>query len=324
MGADVDTETQPARASRDALFEALVNVIADWGAGAAAELRPLLATLLADVTADELALFRQRLEGTGHDWSYNPADPLARRISRAMMERVLAPGSALDGAAALEAARREPSVLVGNHLSYIDVNALDALLSRGGHGDDAERITTLVGPKVFTDPIRRLASLCFGTIKLPQSPSRASGEAVMSARDVARLARQTMATAKERQRAGDHLLVFPEGSRSRNASLQPCLAAVARYLEAPSALLVPFGHTGCERLMPIGDEHVHAAEVRVRLGGPVRIAELLEACGRNRQRVADVVGFLVADLLPPSYRGAYTHGVGELERAREIATALAG
>ena len=47
-------------------------------------------------------------------------------------------------------------------------------------------MTVLVGPKVYMLAVRRLASLCFGSIKIPQSQSRASGEAVMPRREVAR------------------------------------------------------------------------------------------------------------------------------------------
>ena len=62
----------------------------------------------------------------------------------------------------------------------------------------ADRMTVLVGPKVYMLPVRRLASLCFGAIKIPQSQSRASGEAVMPRREVARLAMQTLQSVAQR------------------------------------------------------------------------------------------------------------------------------
>ena len=66
-------------------------------------------------------------------------------------------------------AASRPVFLVVNHLSYVDANVLDALLVSSGQRAVADRMTVLVGPKVYMHPVRRLASLCFGAIKIPQS-----------------------------------------------------------------------------------------------------------------------------------------------------------
>jgi 1-acyl-sn-glycerol-3-phosphate acyltransferase len=238
------------------------------------------------------------------------------------MSRVLQPGSEIQNADALATARDRSAVLVGNHLSYIDVNVFEYLMDRASFGDVAERLTTVVGPKVFTQPIRKLASLCFATVKLPQSTSRASGEAVMSAREVARVARRTIRTALERLAQGDVLLVFPEGSRSRSGGLERCLAAVARYLESPDTWVIPWAQTGCERLFPINDDQVHPATVVAHVGAGFPAALLFERCRSRRQLVADVIGVRIAALLPERYQGVYAVGAGEFDEAREIADAL--
>jgi 1-acyl-sn-glycerol-3-phosphate acyltransferase len=305
---------------RAAFFDGMAQLLAAWGAGSLDALRPAVAEELADFSDAEIASHLERMETTGSDWGYFPADPIARHISRASLSQVLGKGSRVDDVDAVGAARRSPAVFLGNHLSFVDVNVLDYLMADSGYSDVAQSITTLVGPKVFATPVRRLASLCFGTIKLPQSTSRASGEAVMPPREVARLARRTIATAHQRQARGEHLLVFPEGSRTRTGGLQRCLAAVARYLET-DALMIPWGHTGNEHLMPLDDDRARpGTEVRVRIGKPVPTTELFEACRRNRQLIADVAGFLISDLLPQDYRGSYAGATAELREAREIAT----
>ena len=96
-------------------------------------------------------------------------------------------------ASALDFARSQPVFFIANHLSYIDANVIDALLVDAGYAEVANGLTVLAGPKVFALPIRRMASLCFGAIKMPQSQSTASGEAVMPRREVARLALATLA-----------------------------------------------------------------------------------------------------------------------------------
>ena len=55
------------------------------------------------------------------------------------------------------------------------IEAVDALAS--GDAALANRLTAVAGPKVFTSRERRFSSLCFGTIKVPQSSEVASGEA---------------------------------------------------------------------------------------------------------------------------------------------------
>ncbi len=84
-------------------------------------------------------------------------------------------------------------MVVANHLSYSDANVIEVLLQQSGGGEVADRLAVVAGPKVYSDLSRRFSSLCFGTIKSPQNEGVSSGGAVMSARDVALAARQTIA-----------------------------------------------------------------------------------------------------------------------------------
>ncbi len=307
---------------RSSFVRLLGGILAEWGAGSEDELTASFAAELEDASDAELAETVGRVATTGGDWGHHPGDPIARRVSRLTMERVLEPASAVDGDEALKTAASRPVVFLGNHLSFVDVNVLDYLFAMAGHGDTAEKLSVVVGPKVYAKPIRRLASLCFGTIKIPQSTARASGEAVMSPREVAKLARRMLDAVMQRQQLGEHLLVFPEGTRSRDGAMQRCLAAVVRYVEHPDALIVPFGLWGTEKLVPIEEDHVYPTTCLARLGKPIEASELIERSGRKRGVAADAIGFLVADLLPESYRGAYERASEELEPARRLADSL--
>lgn len=306
----------------DRIVQELVQLFCAWGAADATRLRAEFAPLLEAATSVEREAFWSRAESTGTTWGYHPPDPLARRVSRTVHALVLEPGSELQNANALEVASERPVLLLGNHLSFIDANALDYLMSQAGYSAIAEHLTALVGPKVYTDPVRRLASLCFGTIKLAQSTSRASGHALLPKREVARLATETFRIARERLSQGDHLLIFVEGTRSRTSGMQRALPAVARYLEGEGALLLPWGIFGTERLLPIGEERAYRTRVIARIGAPVEARDLLERCDGSRALAMDAIGFLIAELLPPSHRDVYDSSNKELARAREIASAL--
>ncbi len=317
----MDREPHTSPADRAQLIRQIARIISSWGAGDEAALAERFAAELADISHSALRASLQRIESTGGHWGYHPPDPVARMVSRLTHTIVLESGSQLIGTDALMTARTRPVVFLGNHLSFVDANVVDALISSTGFEDVANRLTVVVGPKVFSAPVRRLASLCFGAIKIPQSTSRASGEAVMSIREVARLAGSTLEAVRARQKSGDHLLIFVEGTRSRTSRMQPALTAVSRYLDHPDATIIPFGVWGTEELMPVSEDQVSPAKVNVRLGGPVYAAQLRRKCLR-RAVFAQAIGFLIAELLPPGYRGHYATVSEGLEPARAAATAV--
>lgn len=308
---------------RRALGERMARFVADWGAGDLASVKALLEQRLSALSEPDYQGFLARMRDTGSTWGYHPHDPFVRELSRHVMGMVLTEGSGLDDGPRLEVCRSQRVILLANHLSYVDVNVFDCLCAQHGYADVVDRLATVVGPKVYTQPIRRLASLCFGTINTAQSSSLASEEAVMSPREVARIVRTTLEVARQHVEHGDHLMIFPEGSRTRTGGMERFLAAVARYLAIPGAYVLPWAHTGCERLVPLAEDHVYPAAVRARIGAPIALERLLACCGDDRALTMDVLGFAVADLLPERYRGVYASpDVLGLHEARRIADEL--
>jgi 1-acyl-sn-glycerol-3-phosphate acyltransferase len=179
------------------------------------------------------------------------------------------------------------------------------MLHRSGADALCDRLTVIAGPKVYSSLKRRFSSLCFGTIKTPQSSARSSEDAVMDPREVARAARRSIDIAHDRLRRGDAMLVFGEGTRSRTCEMQPMLPAVTRYLEIPGTLMLPVGIVGTEALFPIGEDALHPVRVEVRIGRPMNADEIRERAGGDRREMMDSVGRAVAALLPPKYRGQY-------------------
>ncbi len=170
---------------------------------------------------------------------------------------------------------------------------------------------------MFTSRQRRFSSLCFGTVKVPQSTEVSSEEARLSAREVARAARRAIDVARARLGAGDALLLFGEGTRSRTGGMQPMLAAVARYLDVPGTWVLPVGLTGPETLFPVDDATIRPAAIEMRLGCPFRADALLARADGDRRLVMDAIGFAVAELLPAQYRGVYGCG-DQFPEARDV------
>lgn len=308
----------PLDPSRDELVGAIMAFLSGGDLLTLDDIRIALEREIDEAGPDALRGLKQRLAAADAEWDYYPPDPLARRIHHFLAGRLLQPGSSLTGLDHVTVLAGRPVALFANHLSYADANLIEILLSRSGGGPLADRLTALAGPKVFTSRRRKFSSLCFGAIKTPQNSDVSSEEAVMSAREVARAARRTIDAARGRLRAGDALVIFGEGTRSRTCEMQPLLAGVTRYLDEESTWVLPVGITGTEGLFPIGDESLHPVRIGVQVGRPFPASALRAAAGRDRRLEVDAIGVAIADELPPPYRGVYGRRSTELEAARHV------
>jgi 1-acyl-sn-glycerol-3-phosphate acyltransferase len=299
--------TTEARLDRDALIAAITTFLAGHDARTLEDIRGALGRELDSSGSAALAALGMHLAAGAADWTFYPADPLARRIHHLLADHLLGRGSGLDGVEHLGAIDGKPVVIVANHLSYSDANVLEVLLHRAGGDALADRLTVMAGPKVYSSVQRRFSSLCFGTIKTPQNSALSSEDAVMNAREVARAARRSIEIAHERLRLGDALLVFAEGTRSRSGGMQALLTGAARYCEMPGTWLLPVGIIGSDAMFPIGEDGLHAVRVNARVGAPIEAAALHDRAGGDRRVMMDTLGFAIAELLPPEYRGAYAN-----------------
>lgn len=298
------------RCGREALVETIVRFLARERSADARGIRLCVQRAIDESEPTAVDSLSERLSKAGGDWTYYPHDPLARRIHHALAPQVLQPEPVISGAHHLDAVAGAPVVIYANHLSYSDANVIEVLLRRAGACELADRLTAAAGPKVYSNVTRRFSSLCFGTIKVPQSSDRSSEDAVMNRRDVALAARRAIQIAHERLALGEALLIFAEGSRSRTARMQPFLPATARYLEQPGTWVLPVGITGTEKLFPIDGAALRSVPITMTIGRAARASDIRNRFSRDRQAMMDAIGRAVGELLPPEYRGVYADPPG--------------
>jgi len=186
--------------------------------------------------------------------------------------------------------KQGPCLLLSNHLSYCDTQLKDILLARAGASDVAERIVAVAGPKVYGTVFRRMASSGLSTIQTAQSAAVAHNEAALTPREVGKIAIQTIHRAAELMNSGNPVLIYAEGSRSRDGRLQPFLKAVRKYAKVPNLRVVPIGISGSNRMMPLHQTQMYATHIDLRIGeavvvDPMERAEAIEETWRRIARM---------------------------------------
>lgn len=261
---------------------AIRALLPEWVAAHVAADPDLHARMRADVEAvvqgasdDTVRTMQDTFLRAGDRYALHPADPLARRITRAFMA-YLSPQWRVDGADALERflttgpARR---MIVCNHLSYTDTQLTDSILCLAGRPDVADRLVAIAGPKVYTDPWRRMAAVALNTRKTAQSSAVATEQENVNPRELAAIAFETIADCERLMDAGSIILLYPEGSRSRTGRLRPFLRAASRYLQLGELQILPVAQTGSERVFPIDSPIMYPHPVRLAFGEPFAAAD---------------------------------------------------
>jgi 1-acyl-sn-glycerol-3-phosphate acyltransferase len=259
-----------------------------------------VAATLAEAEDDDLLALRDAFVHAGQDYRFYPADPLARRVSRAFLSSLI-DGSKLEGAEQLRAfvgtgpARR---LIVANHCSYVDTQLTDAVLCAHDFGDIADRVVAIAGPKVYTDPFRRVAAIGLNTRKTAQSSTVATEQDALSPRQLATIALETLADCERLMDEGYVPLLYPEGTRTRTGRLQPFLRAAARYLAIDGLQVLPVALSGSAAMFPLGASRIAPGRVTLNCGPAFVPAEL----GPGRTRALEEAHARIAGQLPEAAR----------------------
>jgi 1-acyl-sn-glycerol-3-phosphate acyltransferase len=145
-----------------------------------------------------------------------------------------------------------PTLLVANHASHLDAPLVLAALP----GDVRTRLAVAAAEdRFFRSPLLGLAvSLGLGAFPFPRGRGCAAG----------------LLRARGRLEAGWHVLLFPEGTRSRDGRPGPFRPGAAHLARTAGVPVLPIGIAGAHRLLPPGAALPRRGPVRVRFGEPYR------------------------------------------------------
>jgi len=105
---------------------------------------------------------------------------------------------------------------------------------------------------------------------------------------------------------GQALVIFPEGTRSKNAQLQPAFPGAALIASRSRIPILPVGITGTERIKGVV-WMLHRPRITVNVGRPFYLPSVDSQL--TRVELAELTNSImehIAELLPPQYRGNYT------------------
>lgn len=183
-----------------------------------------------------------------------------------------------------------PFIFIGNHLSNADGLVLDKVLQKEYDP------YFIAGVKLNDEALTNIGTRLVKNIKIkPNSADRESLSKIVKA-----------------VKGGENIVIFPEGTRSRNAKMIEAKKGIILIARLTKAKIVPFGMTGTEKLMPINDENMgaekfHHSKVNIKFGTPMDLPKKEKDEGKHEyeERALNYLMKNIANLLPEDYRGVY-------------------
>ncbi len=136
--------------------------------------------------------------------------------------------------------------------------------------------------------------------------------------------RQSLQYSIDLLKRGQRMIIFPEGTRSKDFKMQPAHSGAALIAVRANALIVPVAFTGTEKFKRNPDFGPDGKPLKphitIRVGEPYRLPRT-DANGRKltMDELTDLMMSKVAALLPSEYQGEYAPA-----RVAERRTALVG
>ena len=165
-------------------------------------------------------------------------------------------------------------VFAGNHSSQLDIYSFQACFPHD--------FRWIAKKELFKIPIFGPAMRKVGFISIDRSHGRK--------------ALKSLNLAAKRIASGSSVLIFPEGTRSKNGRLHPFKAGAILLAIRSGVPLVPIGFNNTSRLLPKGKLLPESGEIIIRIGRPIPTEGYTP---RDKQTLAAILHDQVAELLDP-------------------------
>lgn len=163
-------------------------------------------------------------------------------------------------------------IFMANHVSQFDIFA--------GQGYFPHDFRWIVKKELFRIPVFGAAMRRAGLVAIDRSHGR---EAMKS-----------LNAAAEHINSGTSVLIFPEGTRSQDGTLQPFKAGVITLAIKAGVPVAPVGFIGTYEVLPKGRFLATPGEVRIRIGQPISIQAYTM---KDKHQLAEYLHDRVAELL---------------------------
>lgn len=183
-----------------------------------------------------------------------------------------------------------PVIFICNHLSNADGLILNKVLKE-------KDVTFIMGVKLTKDPMTNLGCKIVKNIQItPSSPDRSA---------ISNLVKHV--------KGGNNILIFPEGTRSRDGAMIKAKKGIFLISKLCSVPIVPLCIYGSEKFMPIdksgkmNNEVFCHADVVVSIGDAINLPQKLEDESKveYEERSISCMMHSIASMLPKEYRGVY-------------------
>lgn len=183
-----------------------------------------------------------------------------------------------------------PMIFISNHLSNSDGLIFNKVLEKYAP-------TFVAGVKLNGEAVTNFGTIVVKTTPIiPNSPDKGGLSKIVKI-----------------LKSGENIFIFPEGTRSRTASMNKATRGLHLIAKMSKAIIVPIGIYGSEKLLPIGgdgnmsNETFQEADVYIKIGDPFYMPDKREKEDKKQyeERAVDEAMRKIAVLLPNSYRGVY-------------------
>lgn len=166
-----------------------------------------------------------------------------------------------------------PMVVMANHQSHLDIPVLYATLPRP--------VGIIAKEELFRIPLFGSAMRALKCVSIDRADQRSSRESLQHAADEVR--------------AGNTILVFPEGTRSPDGKLLPLKKGPFHLVQSAQVPVLPVGIRGTRASLAKSGVFVRPAKVHVTIGSPILPMGTGQAAReRLREKVAEALNELGA------------------------------